>query len=115
MLAYNIWRSFKMMAERSHTGHGESKEPVGCPLKGIADNTIRIARLKLLFIAAKIVSHSDTSKVRYSEHDSRVAGLFGFYEYLDNLRQKIRPWLQGSKWQCRHMERLQPRPMALCS
>jgi hypothetical protein len=113
MLAFNIWRSFKMMAERSHTKQEQQEKKPECSLKGIMDNTIRIARLKLLFIAAKIASHSGTSKIRYSEHDSRVDGLFGFYAYLDNLRQKIRPWLTDGRWQCRHMARLggQPAPI----
>lgn len=52
---------------------------------------------------------------QYSEHDSRVAGLFGFYEYLDDLRQKIRPWLQDGRGHCRHMVRLVVDPAPLCS
>lgn len=115
MLAFNIWRSFKMLAERSQ----QEQEPQGkkpeCSLKGIMDNTIRIARLKLLFIAAKVSTHSNTSKVRYSQHDSRAEGLFSFFEYLDTLRQKIRPWLQGDNWQCRHMANFGMQPMPFSS
>jgi len=93
MLACNIWRSFKMLAEHSQTD--QEKQPE-CSLKGIMDNTIRIARLKVLLIAAKIRVHSGTSKVTYSRHDSRAAGFFRFLAYLDKLRKKIRPWLDGS-------------------
>ena len=35
-------------------------------------NTVRIARLKLLFIAAKVVNHSNRDKIKYSIHDSRT-------------------------------------------
>ena len=70
---------------------------------GIMDNTIRIARLKLLFIAAKIPVHSNTNKVKYSEHDSRVSGFFGFLKYLDKLRGEISPWLDNTRWRSRHM------------
>lgn len=108
MLAYNIWRSFKMIA-----GHGlmkgkknESeleKEKAKRASKEIVDNNIRIARLKLLLIAAKVVSHNNTEKVRYSEHDSRVPGLFDFFNYMDKRRQEIKPWLDGKGWFCKHL------------
>ncbi len=41
----------------------------------MADHTIRIARLKLLFIAAKIRFHGYRDELRYSLHESRAAGL----------------------------------------
>jgi len=65
-------------------------------LRGIQDNTIWIARLKLLLIAAKITMHAKTNEVKYSQHDSRVPGLFRFMGYLDNLRNSQRPWLIGA-------------------
>jgi len=103
MLAYNIWRSFKMIAEHSQTEPAEQGKQPECSLKGIMNNTIRIARLKLLFLAAKIRSHSGMGTVKYSQHDSRAAGLFRFLEYLDKLRQQIRPWLDNKRWTCRHV------------
>lgn len=78
MLAYNIWRYFKMLAAK--TG---SKKRTGFP--GIVDNTLKIARLKLLMIAAKIVENSNRVKVKYSIHDARTPWLIEFYEYLDQL------------------------------
>jgi hypothetical protein len=115
MLAYNIWRSFKMIAEHSQIdSSGQEKQPE-CSLKGIMNNTIRIARLKLLFLAAKIRSHSGTGTVKYSQHDSRAAGLFRFLEYLDKLRQKIRPWLDNKRWTCRHLAGLGIQQMPLIS
>lgn len=102
MLAYNIWRSFKMLAEHSQAEQKAQEKQPECSLKGIMVNTIRIARLKLLLIAAKIRSHSGTSTVKYSQHDSRAAGFFRFLAYLDKLRKQTRPWLQGGSWLCRH-------------
>jgi hypothetical protein len=103
LLAYNIWRSFKMLAEHSQIEVAEQETRPDCTLKGIMDNTIRIARLKLLFLAAKIRSHSGTSTVKYSQHDSRAEGFFKFLGYLDKLRDQARPWLEGSTWPCRHL------------
>jgi hypothetical protein len=103
MLAYNIWRSFKMIAEHSQTELEEQEKQPECSLKGIMDNTIRIARLKLLFLAAKIRVHSGASTVKYSQHDGRAAGFFRFLAYLDKLRHQVRPWLDGSRWPCRHL------------
>jgi hypothetical protein len=110
LLAYNLWRSFKMLAEYSEKQTKAEAETKTTVLLGIQDNTIRIARLKLLLIAAKLVSTGNTTKVKYSEHDSRAAGLFGFMGHLDQLRTQVRPWINGSRWQCRHMEILRAQP-----
>jgi hypothetical protein len=99
MLAYNIWRYFKMMAQISEEGC--NAESVGVSLKGLADNHIRIARLKLLLIAAKVVYHANKDKVKYSIHDMRTPGLIRFLNFLDNARLKVRPWVEGSLWPCR--------------
>ncbi|MBE3140717.1 MAG: transposase [Thermoplasmata archaeon] len=105
MLAYNIWRSFKMLAAhglRETEGHEPTPETV-CKAQEIVDHTIRMGRLKLLFIAAKVATHSGTTEVKYSRHDSRVAGLFRFLKYLDKRRQQVRPWLSGKLWECNHL------------
>jgi hypothetical protein len=101
MLAFNIWRYFKIMAEISNkSGLSQSPDPVHDPLKGLKDNLIRIARLKLLLIGAKVVYHS-TDKVKYSVMDTRTPGLMHFLIYLDNARSKVRPWLESKLWPCR--------------
>ena len=102
MLAYNIWRYFKLMAQHSL----QERKPFdsdcsGKLLQGIKDNTIRIARLKLLFIAAKVVAHSNREKVKYSIHDARVPGIQRFLKFLDTARSRARPWLQGTLWPLR--------------
>ncbi|MBW2328000.1 MAG: transposase [Deltaproteobacteria bacterium] len=61
-------------------------------LKGIMNNTIRIARLKLLYLAAKVVIDSNVDKVKYSVHDTRTPGMLHFLKFLDKARQKARPW-----------------------
>ena len=97
MLAYNIGRYFKLMAEISNEEDAPSARD---SLQGLTDNTIRIARLKLLLIAAKVVRHS-TDQVRYSIHDTRTPGLMHFLKFLDNARSKVRPWVEGNLWPCR--------------
>ena len=52
----------------------------------LPDHTIRIARLKMLYVAAKIVVHGNRDQVRYSEHEQRAAGLIDFLDYLDRRR-----------------------------
>lgn len=105
MLGYNIWRSFKMLAAHGmrETERPEPTPKTVCKAQEIVDHTIRIGRLKLLFIAAKVATHSGTTEVKYSRHDSRVAGLFRFLEYLDKRRHQVRPWLSGKLWQCNHL------------
>ena len=101
MLAYNIWRYFKMMAQISNQKTAsDSPGSVHDSLKGLKDNLIRVARLKLLLIGAKVVYHS-TDKVKYSIMDSRTPGLMHFLNYLDNARSRVRPWIEGNLWPCR--------------
>lgn len=99
MLAYNIWRYLKIMAQSAHDNNKNDfsdTSPAG--LQGIERNTIRIARLKLLYISAKVVSSSNTNKVRYSIHDTRTSGFMGFLKYLDRLRKKTKLWGKESNW-----------------
>lgn len=99
MLAYNIWRYFKIMAQISAKDKKWSKgQNVAQGLEVEMNNTIRIARLRLLFIAAKLVSHSNREKVKYCIHDSRTPGLIRFLKFLDRLRSEPRIWIQGSLW-----------------
>ncbi len=96
MLAYNIWRYLKMLAEHST----QAERPVenfeqGRGLSGIKTNTIRIARLRLLMIAAKVVTSSNRHKVRYSVQDSRTPALMSFLKYLDLKRSQTKPWAYG--------------------
>jgi hypothetical protein len=78
MLAYNLWRYFKILANLCG---GKEKT-----FAGVRDNKIRIARLKLLMIAAKLIWSGNRDKVKYSIHDARTPALLQFYEFLDHLR-----------------------------
>jgi hypothetical protein len=101
MLAYNLWRYFKMTAELSNQNSTNgTPDPGYDSLKGLSNNLIRIARLKLLLIGAKVVYHS-TDKIKYSMMDTRTPGLMHFLNYLDRARLKIRPWHEGNLWPCR--------------
>jgi hypothetical protein len=95
MLAYNIWRYIKMIAQKSISDN----RPAGAGiLKGMMTNTVRIARLKLLFIAAKVVHHSNRNKIKYSIHDSRTPEMLHLLRFLDNARSSPRPWHKESIW-----------------
>jgi hypothetical protein len=101
MLAFNIWRYFKMMAEISNQSvASDTADSAHDSLKGLKDNLIRIARLKLLLIGAKVVYHS-RDRVKYSMMDSRTPGLMHFLNYLDRARARARPWLSDNLWPCR--------------
>jgi hypothetical protein len=87
MLAYNLWRWMKLLA-----GHAERQALRGAPVPApqrlrMPDHTLRIARLKLLFVAAKIRFHGNRDEVRYSVHEQRAAGLTDFLRYLDRRRK----------------------------
>ena len=84
MLAYNIWRWMKLVA--AMTVPEETRAKSRHPLSAIAENTVRIARLVLLLIAAKIVYSANCVKVRYSIHDTRIPAFFDFLGHLDTHR-----------------------------
>lgn len=86
MLAYNLWRWMKLLAGHAQKQKQAKKEPV--PQIVMPDHTIRIARLKMLFVAAKIRFHGNRDEVRYSMHESRATGIIDFLEYLDRRRKE---------------------------
>ena len=88
MLAYNIWRYMKLLAAVSERDHHNDTSRVN----DLAANTIRIARLKLLFIAAKVVKDQNRDKVKYSIHDARTPILIKFMQFLDAARSKPKEW-----------------------
>jgi hypothetical protein len=96
MLAYNIWRYMKMIAQRSISD--AQPQTGGAGLKGIMTNTARIARLKLLFIAAKVVSAGNRDKVKYSIHDARTPAMLNFLNFLDKARSSPKPWHEAGIW-----------------
>ena len=99
MLAYNIWRYMKMIARQSVSDdRNKAVTSPGSILKGIMNNTVRIARLKLLFIAAKVVKDGNRDKIKYSIHDSRTPEMLHLLRFLDNARSNPRPWHKEFIW-----------------
>jgi hypothetical protein len=96
MLAYNIWRYMKMLAQDSQPEQSDEDTQTSKDLEGIKNNTIRIARLRLLMIAAKVITASNVDKVRYSIHDSRTPSLLSFLKYLDDKMEQAKSCTQGS-------------------
>jgi len=82
MLSYNLWRymiGFAHLRDQAQKEQESKKENV--------QNTIHIARLKLLFIAAKIIGGGNTVKVKYSSHLSGKDRLDNLIHNLDVLRK----------------------------
>jgi hypothetical protein len=100
MLSFNIWRYLKMLAQVSIANEAETGQTTIQVLEDIQDNTIRIGRLKLLYIAAKTPFHDNRTKVKYSIHDARTPAIMHLLKYLDEARKKTCAWLNGT-WQCR--------------
>jgi hypothetical protein len=88
MLSYNVWRYIKLIAAMSSAAASADE----ARFQGIKSNTIRIARLKLLFVAAKVIKDA----VKYSLYDARTPALLGFYDFIDRLRMKPKPWVTVS-------------------
>jgi Transposase DDE domain group 1 len=88
MLAYNLWRWMKLLA-----GHAQQQAHKGQDVDErlritMADHTIRVARLKMLYVAAKIRFHGNRDEVCYSIHEQRAAGLMDFLDYMDTRRRE---------------------------
>ena len=82
MLAYNLWRYYKIMTNFC----GWKVKMYAGIAAGTADNKIRIGRLKLLMICAKVVKSGNRDIVKHSNHDTRTPALLMLYEFLDRLR-----------------------------
>jgi hypothetical protein len=93
MLTYNLWRWMQLVQICQRQSEGESRpKENGTRVVVEVDHTIRIARLKLLFISARITQSHRQTVVKYSIHDARVTGLLDFMEYLDRRRKEKRTW-----------------------
>ena len=90
MLAYNLWRWMKLLAGHSQQPDRDGEAAPQQEAIVMPDHTIRTARLRLLYVAAKIRFHGNRDDVRYSMHDSRSAGLMGFLAYLDRRRAEAK-------------------------
>ncbi len=93
MLAYNLWRWMKLLSvAQGQEGKGKGeKELKTIPWEGV-DHTIRITRLKMLFLPAKITTSQHRTTINYSHYDARAAGLVDFLKYLDQRRRREIQW-----------------------
>ena len=99
MLSYNIWRWMKIMSgyrQEPEESNGADTQVTCAEFDyEIVHHTIRIARLKMLFVPAKLTYSGGYDKVTYSSHDERTAGLLDFLEYLDRRRKAEVDWLDN--------------------
>jgi len=89
MLAYNLWRWMKLLAGRSQQPTADQETPPPTTAVVLPKHTLQVARLKMLFVAAKIRYHGNRDEVRYSIHEQRAAGLMDFLGYLDERRREV--------------------------
>jgi len=82
MLSYNLWRYMIAFAHLN-----DQKEKTQQDQEQNTQPTIHVSRLKLLFIAAKIVSGGNTVKIYYSSHLSGKERLDRLIRNLDMLRK----------------------------
>lgn len=88
MLAYNLWRWMKILVGHAEQQKRAGQEPEESLRITMPDHTIRIARLKMLYVAAKIRFHGNRDEVSYSVHEQRAAGVIDFLRYLDHRRKR---------------------------
>jgi len=87
MLAYNLWRWMKLLAGHVQQPTADKETPPPTTAVVLPKHTLQVARLKMLFIAAKIRYHGNRDEVRYSVHEQRAAGIMDFLGYLDQRRR----------------------------
>ena len=89
MLAYNIWRWIKLIDARSQCRNTTAAEVADAPVQR---ETIRMTRLKKLFVPAKLTFHNNRGNILYSIHDARSAELTRLLDYLDRRRKECFHW-----------------------
>jgi hypothetical protein len=94
MLAYNIWRGIKLVAARRQFPQHENMTTAELKTSTARKETIRMTRLKQLYIPAKLIFHDNRGKILYSTWDVRSAGLIGLLKYLDKRRAEPVCWPQ---------------------
>ena len=66
-----------------------------------ARSILRISRLKMLYISAKIVMHGNVTTIKYSTFDPRSYSLVDFLDFLDDrLSKQSRPLVSHSESGC---------------
>ena len=105
MLAYNFWRWIKIATQAHSVDQGKTEndapkhhktntegKALPPPQLEISDTSLRIARLKMLYVSAKIVTHGNVTTIKYSTFDPRSYSLIDFLDFLDaRLSKQSRP------------------------
>lgn len=97
MLAYNLWRWMKHLAGQHLRQEAIQKTGKAPDRIEVVDQTIRLARLKMLYMAAKVATHANRPKILYSIHDTRSDQTIKFIEFLDQKRAEPPPPRAGPR------------------
>lgn len=85
LLTYNLWRHLQAFADAEKAAT-------------LRRHTVHVARLKLLFLASKIVRHSDKVKVKYSAYLNVRPQLEKLFKTLDDLLHQAGRWDEPIAW-----------------
>ena len=96
MLAYNIWRYLKMIAQQSMSEI--TRRPKGRRYERHRHQYRSDRALEAFFIAAKVVKDGNRDKVKYSIHDARTPEMLSFLNFLDKARSAPKPWHEAGVW-----------------
>lgn len=90
MLAYNMWRWIKLIAACSQ--YPDEKKAEHLAQNSDRCETIRLTRLKKLYVPAKLTFHDNRGNVMYSMYDIRSAEVIELLDYLDRRRREAICW-----------------------
>lgn len=85
MLTYNLWRHLQAFADAEKAA-------------ALRRHTVHVVRLKLLFLAAKVVRHSDKVKVKYSDYLDIRPQLEKLFKKLNGLLKTPSVWDTPIVW-----------------
>lgn len=87
MLNYNLWQWMKSYLAFIEKGADPETQQECGTTGAIESQTLRIVRLRMMYVPAKIAYHSGIDQVRYSFNDKRIDRLFPFMERMDRLKR----------------------------
>ena len=88
MLNYNLWHWMKAYFSFVSNQDAPQSQEIGDKPKDLSATTLRIVRLRLLFISAKLRYHESRDQVRYSMHDQRSEELIYFMNHMKAVKDR---------------------------
>jgi hypothetical protein len=85
MFVYNLWRYMQAVVDAKEKSQ-------------FRRHTVHVARLKLLFVAAKIVRHSDQVKIKFSQYLDIRPQLEKVFQFFENLIGQPGIWSRPMGW-----------------